>query len=129
MHNAVPSNLPAPSVPLNWAVTAPTDGKIMYAAHLSIGEDGQFVDGTIEEQTRQAMNNIKASVEAAGGTMADIAQCLIYLVDAADASGMNAVYGEYFDGVLPNRATVVVAAILVPEAKVEIVAYAHIAGT
>ena len=129
MHNAVPSNLPAPAAPLNWAVTAPADGQIMYTAHLSIGEDGQFVDGTIEEQTRQTMNNIKASVEAAGDTMADITQCLIYLVDAADAPGMNTVYAEYFDDVLPNRATVVVAAILVPEAKVEIVAYAHIAGS
>jgi len=127
MHKAITSNLPAPSVPLNWAVTAPTDGQILYTAHLSIGEDGQFSDGTIEEQTRRTMENIKFSVEAAGGTMADITPCLIYLVDAAAAPGMNSVYVEYFEGVLPNRATVVVAAILVPEAKVEIVAYAHIA--
>tara|TARA_B110000003_G_scaffold263293_1_gene286804 strand:+ start:63 stop:455 length:393 start_codon:yes stop_codon:yes gene_type:complete len=126
MHEAVQSNLPTPPAPLNWAVTAPADGKIMYSAHLSFGEDGQFVDGTIEEQTRRTMDNVKASVQAAGGTMSDITQCLIYLVDAADAAGMNAVYAEYFDGVMPNRATVVVAAILVPEAKVEIVAYAHI---
>jgi len=34
----------------------------------------------------------------------------------------------FVDGVLPDRATVVVAAILVPEAKAEIVAYAHIPG-
>ena len=88
MHKAITSNLPAPSVPLNWAVTAPTDGQILYTAHLSIGEDGQFSDGTIEEQTRRTMENIKFSVEAAGGTMADITQCLIYLVDAADAPGM-----------------------------------------
>ena len=127
MHKPITSNLPAPSVPLNWAVTAPTDGQILYTAHLSIGDDGQFSDGTIEEQTRRTMENIKYSVEAAGGTMADITQCLIYLVDAADAPGMNSVYAEYFEGVLQNRATVVVAAILVPEAKVEIVAYAHIA--
>ena len=126
MPTEIPSNLPKPPAPLNWAVTAPADGQILYTAHLSIGEDGEFVGGTIEEQTRQTMNNIKASVEAAGGTMADIAQCLIYLVDAADAPGMNAVYADFFDGVLPNRATVVVSAILVPGAKVEIVAYAHI---
>ncbi len=128
MHKSVPSNLPAPPAPLNWAVTAPADGEVLYTAHLSFGEDGAFVDGTIEEQTRRTLTNIKASVEAAGGTMADITQCLIYLVDPADAPGMNAVYAEFFDAVLPNRATVVVAAILVPEAKVEIVAYAHITG-
>jgi enamine deaminase RidA (YjgF/YER057c/UK114 family) len=39
---------------------------------------------------------------------------------------MNKVYGEYFSDPYPNRATVVVAALLVPEAKVEIVAYAHL---
>jgi hypothetical protein len=73
MHTVVPSNLPAPEVPLNWAVTAPADGKIMYTAHLSIGEDGQFADETIEEQTRQTMNDIKASVE---GPVADLeSQC------------------------------------------------------
>ena len=128
MPTAVPSNLPPPPAPLNWAVTAPATGQILYTAHLSIDEEGAFVDGTVEEQTRRTMNNIKASVEAAGGSMSDVTQCLIYLVDAADAAGMNAAYSEFFDGVLPNRATVVVSAILVPGAKVEIVAYAHIRG-
>jgi enamine deaminase RidA (YjgF/YER057c/UK114 family) len=124
MPKYVDSPLTAPNAPLNWAVTAPA-GEMFYAAHLSFGPDG-YVDGTIEEQTRQTMENIKGSIEAAGGTMADIAQCLIYLTDAGDAAGMNKVYGEYFSDPYPNRATVVVAALLVPEAKVEIVAYAHL---
>ena len=85
MHEAVLSNLPTPTAPLNWAVKAPSDCQILYTAHLSFDESGAFVDGTIKEQTRRTMDNIKASVEAAGGTMADITQCLIYLVDAADA--------------------------------------------
>ena len=72
MHEAVPSNLPTPPAPLNWAVKAPSDGQILYTAHLSFDESGAFVDGTIKEQTRRTMDNIKASVEAAGGTMADI---------------------------------------------------------
>ncbi len=124
MPKYVDSPLTAPNAPLNWAVTAPA-GEMFYAAHLSFGPDG-YVDGTIEEQTRQTMENIKGSIEAADGTMADIAQFLIYLTDAGDAAGMNKVYGEYFSDPYPNRATVVVAALLVPEAKVEIVAYAHL---
>ncbi len=46
---------------LNWAVTAPA-GEMCYAAHLSFGPDG-YIDGTIEEQTRQTMENIKGSIE------------------------------------------------------------------
>ena len=124
MRNLVNSPLTAPDAPLNWAVTAPA-GEAFYAAHLSIDNDG-FVDGTIEAQTRKTMENIKDSVEAAGGTMDDITQCLIYLVDAADAVGMNSVYGEFFSDPYPNRATVVISAILIPGAKVEIVAYGQI---
>ncbi|NNE21832.1 MAG: RidA family protein [Rhizobiales bacterium] len=127
MPKYVDSPLAPPNVPLNWAVTAPV-GEIFYAAHLSIGPNGTFVNGTIEEQTRQTMENIKGSIQAAGGTMADIAQCLVYLTDASEADGMNRAYGEYFKQPYPNRATVVVSALLIPEAKVEIVACAHLAG-
>ncbi len=125
MPKAIKCKLPTPDAPLNWVVTAPP-GEVLYTAHLSIGSDGQFKDGTIEEQTRQTMENIKDAVESAGGTMADIAQCLIYITDASEFAGMNSVYAEYFTGTYPNRATVVVAALLAPAAKVEIVAYAHL---
>ena len=66
-------------------------------------------------------------VEGAGGTMADVNQVLIYLTDGADAPAMNAVYRTYFDQPFPNRATVVISALLAPGAIIEIVAYAHIA--
>ncbi len=125
MPRLVKGNLPVPDAPLSWAVAAP-QGEVLYTVHLSIGPDGAFVDGSIEEQTRRTMENIKAHVEAAGATMADVAQCLIYLTDAADFGGMNAVYAEYFSGTYPNRATVIVAALVEPKAKVEIVVYAHI---
>lgn len=125
MLTAVKGNLPTPDAPLNWAVKAPAS-EVLYTVHLSIGPDGAFVDGTIEEQTRRTMENIKAHVEAAGGTMADVAQCLIYLTDPADFTEMNAVYSEYFSGTYPNRATVIVSALVIPQGKVEIVVYAHI---
>ena len=66
---------------------------------------------------------------AAGGTMADVAQVLIYLTDGADAAAMNAVYRTYFEPPYPNRATVVVAGLLGPGAIIEIVANAHIGAS
>jgi hypothetical protein len=50
---------------------------------------------------------------------------LIYLPDPRDFPGMNAVYSEYFQKPYPNRATIV-AQLMVPGARIEIVAYAHI---
>lgn len=58
--------------------------------------------------------------------MADVTQVLIYLTDGADAPAMNAIYRTYFDESFPNRATVVISALLAPGAIIEIVAYAHV---
>ena len=58
--------------------------------------------------------------------MSDVVQVLIYLTDADDAPAMNAVYRSFFDAPFPNRVTVVVAALLIPGAKIEMVAQAHI---
>ena len=48
------------------------------------------------------------------------------LTDAADFGAVNEVYASYFEAPYPNRATAVVAALLVPGARVEIIAYAHV---
>ncbi len=58
--------------------------------------------------------------------MVDVNQVLIYLTDGTDAAAMNEVYRSYFDQPFPNRATVVISALLAPGAIIEIVAYAHI---
>jgi enamine deaminase RidA (YjgF/YER057c/UK114 family) len=71
------------------------------------------------------MDNLKRTVEAAGGTLDDVTQVLVYLPSKEDFAGMNEVYRTYFSKPYPNRATVV-AGLMVPGAKIEIVAHAHI---
>ena len=59
-----------------------------------ISEDpatGEIVIGDIEVQTRQALANLRQAIEAAGGTLASIVQVQVFLVDKADAAGMNRV--------------------------------------
>ena len=87
---------------------------------------GAIVPGDIEVQTRRALDNLRMAVEAAGGTLADVMQVLIYLVDAADAAGMNKVYATYFKAPYPNRATVVVKELLSPGMRIEMVATAYV---
>lgn len=81
---------------------------------------GGLAEGGIQGQTRQALENIKASVTLAGGTMADIAKCSVFLTDVKDFQAMNGVYREFFPTDPPARTTVGVAGLVVPGAVIEI---------
>ena len=123
MKSIVKTHLPGENVPIEWAVTA--DG-ILYTAQLPIREDGSIEAGGIDAQATLTFSNLKRTVEAAGGTLSDVTQVLIYLTRKADFAGMNAVYRQFFDKPFPNRATVLVAGLMADGAVIEIVAYAHI---
>ena len=122
MKRAVNTGLPAVGRPIEWATIA--DG-ILYTAQLPLKADGSFETGDVGAQTDLTLANLKRTVEAAGGTLADVVQVIVYLPDPKDFDGMNAVYGRYFLKPYPNRATLV-ANLVVPGARIEIVAYAHI---
>ena len=71
---------------------------------VAIAEDpatGEIVHGGIEEQTRRTLMNLDQAVRAAGGTLADIVSVQVFLIDRADAKGMNAVYREFFSAHIP----------------------------
>jgi 2-iminobutanoate/2-iminopropanoate deaminase len=81
---------------------------------------GGLADGGIEGQTRQALENIKASATLAGVTLADVAKCTVFLTDVANFQAMNGVYREFFATEPPARTTVAVAGLVVPGALIEI---------
>ena len=122
MKKAVKSGLPVPSAPIEWATLA---NGTLYTAQIPIKSDGSIESGDITTQTRLTFDNLKKTLKAAGGSLDDVAQVLVYLPDPKDFPGMNAVYAEYFGKPYPNRATIV-AQLMVPGAKIEIVAYAPV---
>lgn len=126
MREAIHTGIPPTKSPLEWAVRA--DGRL-YTALIATKPDGSQDTGDITAQTIRTFDNLKQVMAAAGGTMDDVAQVLIYLTDGADAAAMNAVYRTYFEAPYPNRATVVVAGLLAPGAIIEIVANAHIGAS
>lgn len=77
-------------------------------------------DSSIQGQTRRSLENIRRVVEAAGGTMADVAKCTVFLADMKDFAGMNSAYVQAFPKEPPARSAVAVAALASPTAKVEI---------
>jgi len=84
---------------------------------------GQLVAGGIVEQTRQALRNVQAILEAAGCSMADVVKTTVFLTDMNDFKTMNSVYAEFFPAAPPARSTVQVSALPLG-ARIEIEAVA-----
>jgi len=84
-----------------------------------IPASGELKTGTIEEQTRQVLNNLKVVLEAARSSLNKVVKSTVYLQDVNDFSRMNQVYSEFFKPPYPARATVQVAR-LPKDAKIEI---------
>ena len=78
----------------------------------------KFVLGTIEEETRRTLGNVKSIIEAAGASMNDVVKCTVHLSNIKDFDAYNKVYAEYFTGIKPARTTV--QSVLAEDIKVEI---------
>lgn len=83
----------------------------------------QMVEGGIEAEARQVLENLKAVIEASGLTLAHVVKTTVYLADFDDYAVVNRIYAEYFTGDAPARAAVAVKT-LPKDARVEIDAIA-----
>ncbi len=72
---------------------------------------GDLIAGDIEAQTRQALNNLKAVLEAAGSGLDKVVKTTVFMTDLGDFTRMNGVYAEFFPSQPPARSTVQVAAL------------------
>ena len=69
---------------------------------------GTFIEGGIKEQTRQSLSNVRAILEEAGLSMANVVKTTVFIADMADFADMNAVYAEFFAKPYPARSAVAV---------------------
>ena len=72
---------------------------------------GEFVAGGVEAQTRRALKNLQAVLEAAGSGLDAVVKTTVFLQDMEDFGKMNGVYGEFFPEEPPARSAVEVAAL------------------
>jgi 2-iminobutanoate/2-iminopropanoate deaminase len=77
-------------------------------------------DSTIEGQTKSALEKMNPILAAAGTSKEKIVKCTVFLIDVKDFAGMNKAYTEFFGKEPPARSTVVVAALVVPNGKLEV---------
>lgn len=96
---------------------------IFTAGQIPVNPATGEMPATIEEQTRQSLNNVKAILEEAGSSMDKVVKTTVFLQDLGDFAAMNGVYAEFFTGACPARSAFQVVA-LPKGAKIEIEAVA-----
>ena len=69
-------------------------------------ETGQLVEGGFEAQAHRVFRNVRAVVEAAGGSLASTIKAQVYLGDLGDRALLNAIFAQYFPEPYPARTTV-----------------------
>jgi 2-iminobutanoate/2-iminopropanoate deaminase len=127
MARATISTQEAPSAigPYSQAVRA---GDLLFTSgQIPLRPDGTLVEGDVRAQTRQAMENLRAVLEAGGSSLSQVLKCTCFLADMNDFAAMNEIYGEFFAGDPPARSAVQVAR-LPRDVAVEIEAVALVSG-
>jgi len=113
---------PAAVGPYSQAIK--TDTLIFTAGQIGLNPaTGKLVDGGIEAETQQVLNNLKAVLEAAGTNFERVVKTTIFLTDMGEFATVNGIYGQFFGQAPPARSTVQVAGLPLG-ARVEIEAVA-----
>ena len=101
---------PAPfqGAPYSQAIRA--GGFVFVSGQLALKPgDKELSGGTIEEQTEQALANLRAILEEAGTSLDKLVKTTVFLQDLGDFQGMNSVYAKHVGDMPPARSTVEVA--------------------
>jgi enamine deaminase RidA (YjgF/YER057c/UK114 family) len=124
-----PKSFGAPLGMYSHGMVAPGGEIVVVAGQVGMGQGGQVAGGDVVAQTKQALDNVRAVVEAAGCKMSDIVRLQTFLTHAGDIDGfMKAraeVFPRYFpDGAYPPNTLLIVSRLVKPELLVEIEAMA-----
>lgn len=100
-------------------------GDLVFCSGQIALKGGELVEGGVEAQTRQVLDNLGAVLRAAGASWDSVLKTTIYLSDLGDFQAVNAIYADRFGEIAPARATVEVSR-LPKGALIEIDAIAHV---
>lgn len=99
-------------------------GLVFTSGQLGIHPETGEMPVSIQEQTRQSLENVKSVLEAAGSGLDKAVKMTVFLKDMNDFAAMNEIYQEFFQNDFPARSAVEVAR-LPKDARIEIEAVAH----
>jgi 2-iminobutanoate/2-iminopropanoate deaminase len=126
MRNAIqPEDLARPAAPYSPVVVS---GDLVFTAgQVGFDESGRLVADDVGGQCRQALENIRTCLQAAGCDLDDVIKVNAFLTDLGNFPAFNDVYREYFEVPYPARSTVGVS--LPAGILVEIEAVARVPAT
>ena len=108
---------PTGNTPLSSAIRV---GNLVFASG-ALPSRGANADTTIQGQTKSTLENLNRSFALAGTSLEHAVKCTVFLVEGADFQGMNQAYREFWaTSAPPARTTVVIKALVVTNAKLEI---------
>ncbi|MBR1177215.1 RidA family protein [Bradyrhizobium sp. KB893862 SZCCT0404] len=115
-----------PNGHFSQATTIEASGKLVFVSGMTARRpDGSIAGiGDVSEQTRQVCENVKAAVEAAGGTLADVVRVDVYVRNMEHFDAIHAVRREYFKPPLPASTMVEITKMTSPDYLIEINAIA-----
>ena len=120
-----PASVARPAAAYSQAVEVKAERLLFIAGQVSVNGEGELVGpGDIRAQTRQVFENIKAMVEEAGGTMANIVKLTTFMTNMDDFAAFSQVRTEYITEPYPAATLVEVRSLVRPEWLVEVEAIA-----
>ena len=100
-------------------------GKMIYlTGQIPMRNGTPMTEGSIEEQTRSCIENIRATLQLANCDLDNIVKTTVWLKDRADFPGFDKTYGEYFSNSPPARTGLVCEFLVDIKVEIECVAYA-----
>ena len=117
---------PKPGGHFAQAIAVEATGRLVFISGMVAQRpDGSIAGvGDIEAQTRQVCENVKAAVEAAGGTLADVCRVDVYVRNMEHFDAIHKVRREYFTGIAPASTMVEICKMTSPDYLIEINAIA-----
>jgi 2-iminobutanoate/2-iminopropanoate deaminase len=115
-----------PNGHFSHATAIEAKGKLVFISGMTARHpDGSITGiGSIDAQTRQVCENLKAAVEEAGGTLDDIVRVDVYVRNMEHFEAIHKVRREYFTGIAPASTMVEVSKFVSPDYLIEINAIA-----
>ncbi|PVZ82559.1 RidA family protein [Serratia sp. S1B] len=117
MRTIIETGLPDIGQPFSWATSG---GGMLFTAHGPVKKSGSIETGEAEKQIRLTFDNLSATLKAANSHSDNVLQVIVYLTDVKYVKLLDSIYRDYFDAPYPNRSTVIVDKLVVPEMIIEI---------